>query len=197
MIEFNLNGELILWVAITSFPVLALIVAILLDFILFEERNDTKKSKRSLVATGTMFLFYGFYMLAIVLRILVLTPPLPLEARYFGVALLYLGSAMNIWGRVVLKNNWANHIKIYSDHRLITHSVFKIVRHPLYTSLFVMMFGGALFFSNLACFLLTAFVFIPMMYYRAKQEEKLLCQEFPEYENYRRTTGMFFPKPWR
>lgn len=197
MIEFNLNGELILWVAITSFPVLALIVAILLDFILFEERNDTKKSKRSLVATGTMFLFYGFYMLAIVLRILVLNPPLPLEARYFGVVLLYLGSAMNIWGRVVLKNNWANHIKIYSDHRLITNSVFKIVRHPLYTSLFVMMFGGALFFSNLACFLLTVFVFIPMMYYRAKQEEKLLCQEFPEYENYRRTTGMFFPKPWR
>lgn len=197
MIEFNLNGELILWVAITSFPVLALIVAILLDFILFEERNDTKKSKHSLVATGTMFLFYGFYMLAIVLRILVLTPPLPLEARYFGVVLLYLGSAMNIWGRVVLKNNWANHIKIYSDHRLITNSIFKIVRHPLYTSLFVMMFGGAIFFSNLACFLLTAFVFIPMMYYRAKQEEKLLCQEFPEYENYRRTTGMFFPKPWR
>lgn len=197
MIEFNLSSELVLWVAITSFPVLALIVAILLDFILFEDRNDTKKSKRSLVATGTMFLFYGIYMSAIVLRILVLNPPLPLEARYFGVVLLYLGSAMNIWGRIVLKNNWANHIKIYSDHRLVTHSVFKIVRHPLYTSLFVMMFGGALFFSNLACFLLTAFVFIPMMYYRAKQEEKLLCQEFPEYENYRRTTGMFFPKPWR
>ena len=105
MIEFNLSSELVLWVVITSFPVLALIVAILFDFILFEDRNDTKKSKRSLVATGTMFLFYGFYMLAIVLRILVLNPPLPLEARYFGVVLLYLGSAMKIgrascWGRV-------------------------------------------------------------------------------------------------
>jgi len=48
-----------------------------------------------------------------------------------------------------------------------------------------------------ACFLLTVFGFIPMMYYRAKQEEKLLIQEFPEYPAYMKKTGMFFPRLWR
>jgi len=35
------------------------------------------------------------------------------------------------------------------------------------------------------------------MYYRAKQEEKFLQEEFAEYKEYKKKTGMFFPKLWR
>ncbi|MGK0469242.1 MAG: protein-S-isoprenylcysteine O-methyltransferase Ste14, partial [Clostridium sp.] len=38
------------------------------------------------------------------------------------------------------------------------------------------------------------FIFIPFMYYRAKQEETLLIQTFSEYNDYIKRTGMFFPK---
>jgi protein-S-isoprenylcysteine O-methyltransferase Ste14 len=35
------------------------------------------------------------------------------------------------------------------------------------------------------------------MYYRAKQEETFLMQEFERYADYSKRVGMFFPKFWR
>jgi len=69
-----------------------------------------------------------------------------------------------------------------------------VVRHPLYASIMLMLFGGSIAYRNWLSAVLTAFVFIPFMYYRAKQEETLLQEEFTEYEEYKNTTGMFFPK---
>jgi protein-S-isoprenylcysteine O-methyltransferase Ste14 len=54
--------------------------------------------------------------------------------------------------------------------------------------------GGALIYSGFLAFLSVILIFIPMMYYRANQEEKLLTSEFSEYPNYKQKTGMFFPK---
>jgi len=192
----KITTELLFWAGLISFPVIALLLAIAVDFMLFEQRSDTQKQKKSIIATGSMFLFYGVYLLMIRFDVLKIES-IPIYVRYIGIFLLYVGCAINLIGRFTLQGNWANHIKIYNDHVLITYSVFGWVRHPLYVSLFIMLFGGALVYANLACFLLTAFVFIPMMYYRAKQEESLLGQAFDNYAIYKQKTGMFFPKFWR
>ena len=101
---------------------------------------------------------------------------------------------MNILGRLSLGRNWANHIKIYSDHVLVSGGVYNIVRHPLYASLIWMFLGASLVYFNYLAFLAIAFVFSPFMYYRAKQEEELLLKEFEEYNAYQQKVGMFFPK---
>jgi protein-S-isoprenylcysteine O-methyltransferase Ste14 len=45
---------------------------------------------------------------------------------------------------------------------------------------------------------LTLGVFVPMMYVRAKKEDALLAESFPdEHAAYRARTWMFMPKPWR
>lgn len=197
MSSFQLNFQGLETIGMISLPVIALFVAILIDFVLYDSRKEVKAKKKSIVATGTMVLFYIGYMQMVRFHLLELDPLLPKWATMIGVVLIYLGSAMNILGRLTLKANWSDHIKIYNDHTLITKGVFGFVRHPLYASLFVMLFGGALVFSNIACALLTAFVFIPLMTYRAKQEETMLMNAFPEYEKYKEKTGMFFPKFWR
>jgi protein-S-isoprenylcysteine O-methyltransferase Ste14 len=197
MNSFKLNFQGLETIGMISIPVIALFVAILLDFLLYDQRKEVKASKKSIVATGTMVLFYVGYMQLIRFDILELDPLLPRWVVLIGVGMIYVGSALNILGRLTLKANWANHIKIYEDHKLITTGLFKFVRHPLYASLFVLLFGGAIAFSNIACVLLTAFVFIPFMTYRAKQEEKMLIEAFPEYLAYKANTGMFFPKLWR
>ncbi len=197
MNSYKLNFQGLETIGMISIPVIALFVAILVDFLLYDQRKEVKASKKSIVATGTMVLFYVGYMQLIRFDILELDPLLPRWATLIGVGMIYLGSALNILGRLTLKANWANHIKIYEDHKLITTGIFKFVRHPLYASLFVMLFGGALAFSNLACVLLTALVFIPFMTYRARQEEKMLIEAFPDYLAYKAKTGMFFPKLWR
>lgn len=108
--------------------------------------------------------------------------------------MIVIGTVINIIGRIQLKSNWANHIKIYKNHSLINRGIYKVVRHPLYASIMLMLFGGSIAYRNWLSAVLTAFVFIPFMYYRAKQEETLLQEEFTEYEEYKNTTGMFFPK---
>lgn len=197
MNSFHLNFQGLEYIGMISIPVIALFAAILIDFVLYDSRKEVKAKKRSIVATSTMILFYIGYMQMVRFHILQLDPLLPKWASMIGIVMIYLGSATNIIGRLTLKANWSDHIKIYNDHTLITHGIFRYVRHPLYASLFVMLFGGALVFSNIACVLLTAFVFIPFMTYRAKQEEKMLIEAFSEYRAYKSKTGMFFPKFWR
>jgi protein-S-isoprenylcysteine O-methyltransferase Ste14 len=41
---------------------------------------------------------------------------------------------------------------------------------------------------------LTLFIFLPMMIYRAKQEEQLLSERFPDYKDYKKKVSMFIPK---
>jgi serine/threonine-protein kinase len=48
--------------------------------------------------------------------------------------------------------------------------------------------------ENIYCFLAVTVIFVPFMYYRAKQEETMLMQRFSEYTEYKKKTGMLFPK---
>lgn len=178
------------------FSVVALFIAVFVDFELYNKKGNTKKSKKSIVATGTMTLFFIIYYIIIRTKI----GSIGFRNDFFdimGTLFVGTGSIINIIGRFQLKENWSNHIKIYEGHSLVRHGVYKIVRHPLYASIMLMLFGGSIFYSNILSAFLTAFIFIPFMYYRAKQEEAFLIQEFAEYKNYKNNVGMFFPKIWR
>lgn len=168
--------------AIMGLAVLSLCTAILIDFRRFDHRKGQKGEKKSLVATGTMFAFFGLYYIALLLKPLAF--PIHNITMIIGTIMVVAGVVINILARFQLGSNWANHIKIYSNHKLITTGFYSISRHPLYTSLFLSLFGGALAYSSWLAAALTAFVFIPMMNYRAKQEEELLAKEFPEYKKY-------------
>lgn len=191
-ITFDILITLVLYVCIT-----ALILAILADFLFYNQEEKVKKSQHSIVATGTMFLFFILYYAVITSR----SGQLDFQDEFIGQVLAVIGTIMvaagtliNILGRLQLKENWANHIKIYDSHELIRTGVYGIVRHPLYASLMLMFLGGVLVYKNYLGLLLTVLVFIPFMAYRAVQEELMLLKEFPEYQEYKNSTGMFFPK---
>jgi protein-S-isoprenylcysteine O-methyltransferase Ste14 len=105
-----------------------------------------------------------------------------------------VGAVINIWGRILLRNNWANHIKIYAGHTLVRRGIYRVVRHPLYASIILMLLGGSVLWQNYLSALATVVFFIPAMVYRAKQEERLLREHFPDYAAYQQQAGMFFPK---
>jgi protein-S-isoprenylcysteine O-methyltransferase Ste14 len=179
--------------SIIVLSVMALFASIFIDFKLFNNKENTKKSKKSIVATGSMIGFYFVYYAVLRFKIGVISFSND-AIIIIGTIMILAGSIINILGRLNLKDNWANHIKIYDGHKLITIGMYKIVRHPLYASIMLMLFGGSLAYRNWASAVLTMFVFIPFMYYRAKQEEELLSKEFEEYNDYKKQVGMFFPK---
>lgn len=186
--------------ALVGICVLAVLLAVLTDFLLYDRRAEVKKGKRSIVRTSTMLLFFFAYYLVIYWKWGVLaidSQAVRLALEIAGLLLVVAGAGFNILGRLKLNQNWGNNIKIYQDHTLVTTGPFGLVRHPLYASLIWMFFGGSLIYRNYLGFLLNLLVFIPFMTYRARQEETLLAGEFAGYAAYRQQTGMFFPRPWK
>ncbi len=174
----------------------ALFTSILINFVEAKNKN-VKRQKKSIVETGTMTLFFlAFYSLIRfkIGEIALTNQTFQVVLIVLGLAMIIFGTFFNILGRFNLGKNWANQVKIYNNQNLITTGTYGIVRHPLYSSLMLMFYGACLIYPNYLAFLANTFIFIPFMYYRAKQEEKLLSKTFKEYEIYKKKVGMFLPK---
>lgn len=182
---------------IISTCVLIILLAILINFIGSKNSGKVKKEKKSVVETGTMLLFFvGFYLILRFRLGVIEFDNFPLKASLvgLGLAVIILGTVVNIKGRFKLGKNWANQIKIYSKHTLVTTGVYGIVRHPLYASLIWMFYAASLVYFSWVAALANTLIFIPFMYMRAKQEEKLLLKQFKNYKDYQKSVGMFFPR---
>lgn len=177
--------------------VFLLFVSIIIDFSLYSRDEDVQAEKKSIVETGSMTLFFLlFYLILLSGKWVwqISSDHVPKILMLLGTTMIVAGCLMNISGRFHLGKNWANQIKIYEKHSLIQTGMYRWVRHPLYASLILMFYGACLVFRNIAALLAVTVVFVPFMYYRALQEERLLTQIFSQYGEYRRKTGMFLPR---
>lgn len=181
--------------------VVATFAAVLVNFALYGGRGGVREERKSVVATGSMTLFFVAYYLLIRWRVGVVPvpwEPLRVALAIAGLALVAGGCVVNILGRLCLGHNWANQATIYRDQGLVTTGVYALVRHPLYASLIWMFAGASLVHANAAAFAANALVFVPFMIYRARLEEALLAREFgAAYAAYRRRVGMFVYWPGR
>jgi len=127
---------------IIMLSIFVIFAAIVIDFVKYNDKNTIKKGRRSIVATGSMIGFFVVFCVVIYLRwgsfdfgnIAVIIA---------GTVMIAAGCAINILGRLQLKGNWANHIKIYDGHTLVNRGIYKIIRHPLYASIMLMLLVGA------------------------------------------------------
>jgi len=182
---------------ILGLAVLVIFTAILINFIESRTISQTKKEKKSIVETGTMILFFLFFYAIIRFRIGNIPNndiPFRLSLMFICWIIIILGIYFNIKGRFALGKNWANQIRIYKKQTFVTNGVYGIVRHPLYASLIWMFYAASILYLNYIAFLMNTLIFIPFMYYRAKQEEQMLRQQFKNYKEYANKVGMFFPK---
>lgn len=182
---------------IISLSVFSLFLAIFIDFLKYSKNKKVLKEKKSIVETGTMTLF--FLLFYIILRsgagVITIKSDLLINTLIIpGTLLIVCGCIINIAGRFNLGNNWANQIKIYDKHTLIQTGMYKFVRHPLYASIILMFYGACLVYRSIYAVAAVSVIFVPFMIYRARQEETLLIQRFPQYQEYAKRTGMFFPK---
>jgi len=179
---------------LVTFCTVLVLAAVLVNFVLARQAHAVRSRKKSTVETGSMLLFLaGFYALIRTRTGVYNVPGIYHPAALAGMILLLLGTAVNLLGRFALGRNWGNQVVIYEDHQLVTRGVYHFVRHPLYAGLIWMFLGAALVFQNGAALLATLLVFLPGMYYRGQQEERVLAAQFPGYDDYRNRTGMFFP----
>lgn len=188
--------QLVFWLSVpTAFLILSL--AVLLNFMADVKSVPVKTYKRSSVDTVTMYLVLGLMYACFVLSFkpafewLRFQPALVLQA--LGFVLVVLGVGVNLAGRLALKAQWSNMIRIREDHQVIETGVYHYIRHPLYASTLWVILGASLIYGNWGILTLEVAVFYPMMIYRAKQEESALLK-LEGYSIYMNRTGRFFPK---
>ncbi len=131
----------------------------------------------------------------------------------YGLALVYgAESAWGLWrwlgALLVGLGAWVGIAALRLHGRLLTplpepnralglkrEGVYAFIRHPMYTGVLLLAFGGAMALQKplgiAAAVALTVFFQL-----KAREEERRLQQHYPEYADYQRTTGRFLPR-WR
>jgi protein-S-isoprenylcysteine O-methyltransferase Ste14 len=115
--------------------------------------------------------------------------------RYNCVGLLItgLGVIMGLWCGVHNKiDNYKIRPESKAGAKLIRTGPYKYVRHPMYTSLSISMFGLACFYS-LEVNLWANMALIIVLVLKAMREEYFLKKQFPDYIEYSNRTKRFLP----
>lgn len=114
-----------------------------------------------------------------------------------GTLCLMLGLWLLARSHADLGTNWSITLEVREKHQLITHGLYRHVRHPMYLALLVYSLGQALVLPNwiagpsygVAMALLCAF--------RLEPEERMMLEEFgKDYEAYLERTKRLVPGVW-
>jgi protein-S-isoprenylcysteine O-methyltransferase Ste14 len=126
-----------------------------------------------------------------ILLALNLTPALQNEAaQVTGLSLVLIGTASSIFCLYWLGRSFS---LMATARRLVTTGPYSIVRHPLYICEAVFVLGMVLSHFSMLMVALSAVQFL-LQFRRARNEEAILRQTFPEYDDYARRVPMLLPR---
>jgi len=117
--------------------------------------------------------------------------PIKLSENVFmlipGIALIVSGSSLNAWTVKHL-------IRAIKTRELIQTGPYKYIRHPMYVFIYITLIGaGMLWFSSMWFIILL--IFTPVWYWIGRKEEEQMVEITDgKYIDYKKHTGMFFPK---
>lgn len=65
-------------------------------------------------------------------------------AGTIGLSIAILGGIIACRARYMLGKNWSRSIQRKENHELIQSGIYKVIRHPIYTSLLLLFIGNAI-----------------------------------------------------
>ena len=100
--------------------------------------------------------------------------------------LMLLGYGITIW--VFMENQYASRIvEVEEEQQVISTGPYAIVRHPMYVGALIMYIFSPLALGSYWSMIPALFI-IPVLAYRAYDEEKVLIRGLPGYEEYKQKT---------
>jgi protein-S-isoprenylcysteine O-methyltransferase Ste14 len=120
--------------------------------------------------------------------------PIPLLA---GAVCLVLGLWLFRRSHADLGTNWSITLEVREKHQLVTHGVYRWVRHPMYLALVIYSAGQALVIPNWLAAPSYAVAMVLLFALRMGPEERMMLEEFgKDYEAYTATTKRLIPGVW-
>lgn len=94
-----------------------------------------------------------------------------------------------------LGKNWSPTLEIREQHSLVTGGVYKYVRHPMYSAIWISVLSQPLLIHNWLAGWLVIPVFLLMCLTRIPKEERMMLQQFgQDYQTFIASRGRFLPK---
>ena len=116
-----------------------------------------------------------------------------LVLQIVGSILVLLSFGLHIWARRHLRRFYTERVEVQQDHQVVNTGPYAMVRHPVFTSFFLMAIG--LFLLNPALITLAIMFYTFWDFSRAaQQEEELLSKTLPDYTAYMAKTSRFLPR---
>ncbi len=110
-----------------------------------------------------------------------------------GFALFVIGFTILLVAHITLWRLYSSTLVIKEDHRLITHGVYRFMRHPIYLGTIMATIGLSVYASSLYGFIAMLAQF-PVFLIRIRIEERLLTDEFgDEYRAYKMAVSKLIP----
>ena len=136
----------------------------------------------------------------------ILAPISPL-LNYFHIADVFnirtgaVGIVLSVAGFIVrylafstLREFFTRTLRKTENHTLVTHGIYRRVRHPGYMSDLLIFIGMALAMGNLITIIAVPVLFLPAYLYRINIEEKMLIDIFGDsYTEYQKTSKRLIP----
>lgn len=121
--------------------------------------------------------------------------PLPVWLRWLGAPVSLLGLAGLLEVHRTLGRNFSGTLHLLADHQLVVAGPYRYVRHPMYTTFYLILIGIALLSAN---WLIGGGVLLGLtlvMLTRVKHEEQVMTSRFGQaYIHYMARTGRFLPR---
>ncbi len=112
-----------------------------------------------------------------------------------GIAMVAIALTLFQLTHKALGRNWSVTLQLREKHELVTHGVYKWVRHPMYTAFWVWALAQALLLPNWVAGFSGIIGFGTLYLLRVGPEERLMLDEFgEEYRSYMSRTGRLLPK---
>lgn len=126
-----------------------------------------------------------------------LSPNISIVLRISGLVVVLSSALFFLWSRQTLgalyNASTSSAVQLHANHRLIQHGPFSLVRHPIYLSYWLMLFGLLIIYRTW----MPLFALIMMMISlskRARREDQVLAATFGEdWNQYARRVPRFFP----
>jgi protein-S-isoprenylcysteine O-methyltransferase Ste14 len=106
--------------------------------------------------------------------------------------LVLVGLLIALWARVTLGGNWSARVTLKEGHELVETGPYRVVRHPIYSGLLLMVLGTAVLAGQAGGFIALVISFCGV-WIKLRQEEELLTKHLAGYSEYMRRTKALVP----
>ncbi|MGI5835006.1 MAG: methyltransferase family protein [Chloroflexota bacterium] len=163
------------------------------------ERSEVKgaMARVSYLSAIIPLLFPTLVIAAVFLGVGQLPPSLiALPFQFVGLLLAIGAEVVIARARMELGDQQTEGVEVWAEQRLIRRGLYAFVRHPIYLGTLALGLGLGLGLWSWALLLADLIVALPLFYWLASQEERLLAERFGhDYQEYRARVPMLSPWP--